>query len=71
MKHTEHIITCARCGKKWRVHKYLYRISIDELDMEEFRPWGRLSVDLCFQCKEAVTNFIFGDPKEMEEVKDD
>ncbi len=71
MKLTEHVIKCGRCNKTWKVHKYLYRVSLDELDVEEFRPFGRLSVDLCYQCFHDVKIFIFGDPKEMEEIEID
>lgn len=62
------IIRCERCGKYWEVHKYIHRVNLDDLDVEDFRPWSRLGIDLCYQCNKALKDFIFGKPEEDKEV---
>ena len=63
-----YIVKCEKCGKYFKAGKYIYRINFDTLDVEDFRPWARLGVDLCFQCNKAVEEFVFGKPEEDKEL---
>lgn len=68
VKLTKHTIVCGRCGKKWEVGRYIYRIELHDLDIDEFRPFGTLAIDLCYQCNQEVKDFIFGKETEMKEI---
>jgi len=59
---------CDRCGKDFRAARYLYRVNFDQLDTEDFRPFGRLGSQVCQMCWEATKKFIYGDDKETLEV---
>lgn len=71
MERSNYIFKCGRCGKRYKVHKLIYRLNFDSLDIEDFRPWSRLGVDLCFKCNKEVENFIFGSEEEMTEIQED
>lgn len=30
--------TCSRCHRKFQVHRYIHRLEIHELDIDDFRP---------------------------------
>lgn len=56
--------TCSRCHRKFQVHRYIHRLEIHELDIDDFRPWATMGIDLCYQCMNAVKEFVFGKDEE-------
>ena len=56
--------TCSRCHRKFQVHRYIHRLEIHELDIDDFRPWSTMGIDLCYQCMNSVKEFVFGKDEE-------
>lgn len=63
-----YILKCEKCGKYFKAHKYIHRLNFHELDVEDFRPWATIGIDLCFQCNEKVKEFVFGKDEQDTEL---
>lgn len=59
---------CDKCGRDFRAAKYLYRINFEELDTEDFRPFGCLGSQVCRTCWDTAKGFVYGSDKETVEV---
>lgn len=64
-------IKCAMCEKSFRVHKYVYRFELLSVDVDDYRPFSRLSLNICYHCNERLKTFIFGDEETMTEIKEE
>lgn len=59
---------CDKCGKDFQASKYLYRINFEELDTEEFRPFGCIGSQVCYSCWKKARDFVCGGDRETLEV---
>lgn len=62
---------CAMCEKTFKVHRYMYRFELLSIDSDDYRPFSRLAVNICYHCNERLKNFAFGDEETMTEIKEE
>lgn len=54
-------MVCARCLKKIQDSHYTHRIIFQELISEDNELKSSKSFNLCFECMQEVTDFVFED----------